>query len=110
MATTRQRRRPVEPSLKFLAIVRCMAGLTVCGITGVDRDREPELYDTKEDWYTEQARDIHEQAMEVERGEREPCECGTEEEIRAVLVYPDGRIIDACDLVTDYRKIFDRDN
>ena len=89
-----------------------MCGLSVCGVTAAREDsgREPSLYDTKSEWYNEQADDIAEQAQEVSRGKREPNECGTEEEIRAVLVYPDGRIIDACDLVTDYRKIFDRDN
>lgn len=100
----------MEPNLKFLAIVPCMAGLTVCGITEVDCDREPELYDTKGEWYKDRSEDLVDQAREVLNQLREPSECGTEEEIRAVLVYPDGRIIDAFDLVTDYRKIFDRDN
>lgn len=102
----------MEPKLKYLAIIPTMCGLSVCGVTGPGPDdvRVPDLYLTKQDWYNSMADIIDGHAIEVGRQEREPNECGTDEEIVAVLVYPDGRIIDASDLVTDYRVIFDRDN
>jgi len=100
----------VEPSFQFLSVTQTMCGLSVGGVTKVDCKREPDLYDSKAEWYAEMGQIIIDHGVEVRKGLREPNECGTDEELRAVLVYEDGRIIDACDLVTDYRKIFDRDN
>ena len=111
MASIRQRRRPVGPKQMFLAVFDTMCGVSVCGVTGDQNDiRQPEMYEDKKEWYEEQAYIIKEQANQVANQEREPNECGTDEELREVLVYDDGRIIDASDLVTDYRTIFDRDN
>ena len=53
---------------------------------------------------------MRQQAAEVGDMVREPNECGTDEELVMVLVYDDGRIIDAADLVTDYRKLFDKEH
>lgn len=110
--TTRKSVSLIEPSLKFLSVIPTMCGLSVCGVTGPGPDdaREPDLYDTKSEWYLEQADLITAEAAQVSIGAREPNECGSDEELVMVLVYPDGRIIDASDLVTDYRVIFDRDN
>lgn len=110
MVTTRQRRSLVEPSVKWLAVIPSMSGLSVCGVTKVDSEREPDLYDNRLEWYEEQARQLEGEAIEVSLGQREPSECGSDEELVMVLAYPDGRIIDAQDLVTNYRVIFDRDN
>ena len=100
----------VEPKIQYLAIIPTMCGLSVCGVTKVDCPCEPDLYEDKSDWYDEQADQIRTEADEVASMAREPCEVGTDEELKMVLVYEDGRIIDAADLVTDYRKLFDKEH
>lgn len=100
----------VEPSIKYLPIIPTLCGLSVCGVTKVDRPCEPDLYDLKEEWYADQAEQIREEADQVANMSREPSEVGTDEELVMVLVYDNGRIIDAADLVTDYRKLFDKEH
>ena len=96
----------------FLAVFDTLCGVSVCGRIdkGEGLSSKPDLYKYRHQWWYIQADFIEQQVHEVRRGTRAPNECGTDEELRAVWVYPDGRIIDRGDGVTDYKALFDRDN